>query len=958
MSSNAPLGPYVIGERVGAAVWLAEDTRNGKRVAIKLLTKQLPKDQAKRDQLVRDVRVAAALYHAFLVPIIEIVPAGDNLLMVMEHLDAQPLGRRIAGTPLDRAELLRIAYQLASVVKYLHMKGLLHGNIAGDSVLVTPDGQVRLAGLNLGNLQRRENTSSTYQQKGSDARAVAYMAPEQIASQTIDEKTDVFSLGVVLYEMSTGKLPFAGASAADIARAIVEGNPASPKAVNPQLDNATLAILGGCLFKDPYKRHKDAKSIAEAIERMEPEVVSFAAQLEKKLAQPVAAVTEKRRSILYIAEVANDETVVDDELAAKTASRMQQVLGEAVYLFDGQVIDPFGARMVAELPSVESALEAGRKGEFDLQLMQQDGDPLQVRMLLHAGELELRDGAPTGPAVEKATAALSELAPNTLFITEEFVKEGRGNVRLRDAGARAGVKLFTIVPAEPQVTAATDLGPEPTTAELEEEARAEVEALVAAGATRRKRWLMVAAAAVLILAVLAGAGAMWMRRAKPETAPVATNTAPVDTRPTAENPRSIIFVKLAGESADPAFVEKANAVRLAVIEILRTYPELRVHERATPAGILFLLGVKDNAGAPTLVFARGRTDNSEPVAEPVPFPDAATAIRDILDRVALTTEAQKRPWPNPDALNAFTEAVAARAAKDNARAETSLRAAMTADPRFLAPHVVAIDFFAKQGKDADALAAAKQVVAIDPQNLPAVRQVARASMISGDVGGSLTAWDLVLRREPKDAEALNHLARYALSSGDSAKFTATIAKMRDLPSMQVAAHEPDALVAQGRIDSAMQRYYAVEEMAADSASLALKIGRLSVLRHSLEVANVELEKLATQDPLYGFHLLAAYIAAEERNRGKALSELQKALAATSPGDDSWTSAAEIYAILNDTPNVLEALEKAAKRKEPTAAYVLAHPLFRYLHSDPRFAKVRELFTAQQAEVRGALAQMR
>jgi tetratricopeptide (TPR) repeat protein len=956
MSSNAPLGPYVIGERVGAAVWLAEDTRSGKRVAVKLLTKQLPKEQAKRDQLVRDVRVAAAVYHAFLVPIVEIVPVGDNLLLVMEQLDAQPIGRRLAGNPLERSELLRTAYQLASVVKYLHMKGLQHGNIAGDSVLVTADGQVRLAGLNLGNLQRRERTSAVYQQKGSDARAVAYMAPEQISAQTIDERTDLFSFGVVLYEMATGKLPFAGATAADIARAIVEGNPASPKAMNPQLDNATISILGGCLFKDPYKRHKDAKTVAELIERMEPEVATFAAQLEKKIAQPAAVVSEQRRSILFVAEVANDDTVVDD-VASKAASQMQQILGEAVYLFDGKVIDPFGARMIAELPSVESALEAGRKGEFDLQLLQQEGQSLQVRMLLHAGQLELRDGAPSGAALEKAVATLSELAPNTLYITEEFVKEGRGNVRLRDAGARAGVKLFTIVPPEPPPEIA-DLSAEPTTAELEAEAEiaAEVEA-IAAAAARKKRVFMFAAAAVLIVLVFAGAGAMWSRRAKTDAVPVATNTAPLDTRPTAANPRPVHVLRFNGESADPAFLERARAVRLAVIEILRTYPELRVHDQPAASARLFMIGVRDHAGTPHLLLAMGRGDSAMPTADPVPFTDAATAMREIVNRIVANTELPKRPDATPEALNAFADAMAAREANDNARAETSLRAAMTADPRFLAPHVVAIDFFAKQGKEAEALVAAKQVVALDPQNLSAVRQVARANMVSGDVGQSLTAWDLVLRREPNDAEALNHLARYALSSGDSAKFSATLARMRDLPAVQVTAHEPDALVAAGRIDTAMQRYYAVEENAADNAALALKIGRLSVLRHSLEIANVELEKLATQDPLYGFHMLGAYIAAEQRDRAKALSELQKALSVAQSGDDSWTSAAEVYAILNDTPNVLEALEKAAKRKEPTAAYVLAHPLFRYLHNDARFARVRELFTAQQAEVRGAIARM-
>ncbi|MGZ5474102.1 MAG: serine/threonine-protein kinase, partial [Thermoanaerobaculia bacterium] len=360
MSSNQSLGPYAIGERVGSSVWLAEDTRNSRKIAVKLLTRQLPKDTARRDALIRDVRVSAALYHTFLVPIIEIVPQGDNLLMIMDIVDAQPIARKVHDAPLDRAEFFRVAYQLASVVKYLHMKNILHGNIAGDSVLVTGEGQVKLAGLNIANLLRRENASSAYQQKGSDPRAVVYLAPEQIATATIEERTDIFSMGVVFYEMATGKLPFQGATAPDIARAIVEGTPMSPRAANPNIDNAVMSVLGACLFKDPFKRAKDARLLVETLEKLDADAVTFAQQLEKKVSMPAAAHAASRRSILFVADVANYDALAAEnpERAAKAAARMQQVLGESVYLFDGQVVDPFGLRMIAELPTVDAALEA------------------------------------------------------------------------------------------------------------------------------------------------------------------------------------------------------------------------------------------------------------------------------------------------------------------------------------------------------------------------------------------------------------------------------------------------------------------------------------------------------------------------------------------------------------------------------------------------------------------------
>jgi Tfp pilus assembly protein PilF len=952
MSSNQPLGPYVIGERVGGSVWLAEDTRNGRKVAVKLLTKQLPKEQAKRDTLIRDVRLAAALYHTFLVPVLEITPVNDNLLMIMDVIDGQSLTRRLGGAPVERQEFFRLAHQLTSVVKYLHVKGLLHGNVAGDSVLITSDGQVRLAGLNVGNLLRRERTSTSYQQKSADARAVAYMAPEQIATGSIDERTDVFSIGVVLYEMATGKLPFVASNAGDVARMVVEGNPASPKAANPNIDNAVLALLGSCLFKDPFKRQDTVKALTSAIEKADPEVILFTQQLEKRIASPAAAASDRRRSILMIADIADyDALFADDpEGAARATARMQQVLGESVYLFDGQLVDPFGTRLVAELPSVESALEAGRKGEFDFSPSQQEGEPVQVRMLLHAGELEMRDGTPAGLTIDKAVATLAQLTPNTLFITEDFVKEGRGNVRLRDAGARAGVKLYTIVPPEPAPPTINE--PEPTTAELEAEdaAVAEVEAMIAAAA-RRKRTLTFAGIALLALLLIGGAVFMWKRG--DERVAAVTTTAPAGPQPaTLEHPRTVFVAPFTVDSPDPLVVERANAVRLGVVEILRGMHELRVVDTAAPDAAVISARVRTGPTGPELVAANGLK-----TAPPAALPDTASGIRALVPWVLSEVQARPRTEPAPEALNAYADAVVARSQQDAARADTSIRTALAADPKFLPAQLLAMELFASTGKELDAVTAARQVVALDPQNLGAARKVARASLMSGDLHQAFAVFDLVLRREPKDAEVLNYAARYALAAGDEAKFTAMLGRMKTLSPVQIEAHEPDILVAAGRIDAAIQRYYDIEETVADNATLTLKIGRLAVLRHSLPIAEAEQTKLEQSDPLYGYHMLSAYIAAEKRDRATALKELSAALGAAVPGDESWTYAAEVHALLDDTAGTLSALEKAAQRKEPTAAYVMAHPLFRYLANDSRFIALKVKLTGQQAEIRTALAQL-
>src|SRR5438105_10875680 len=339
---------YKLGDRVSASVWQAEDTRNGKKVAIKVLSRQLPKDPTRRESLVRDVRLAAAIYHSSLVNILEIAPAGDALLLVMEWIDGFPIAAVVKGRPFDRSSFFRVAYQIVDALKLLQAKNMVHGNIAGDSVMVTGAGQAKLCGLNLGNLQARQGQPSAFVQKGNDSKAVAYMAPEQISSQPVTGQTDIFSLGLVLYEAGTGRQAYHGATAAEIAHKIVEGQPPSPKGVNPNIDNAVLAVMGKCLYKDPFRRHKDARSMLDDIVRADPESAKFAAEIAKAGISTGSGAQQgkSRNSIIFIADVAPDRSVKDP---AKATARMQQILGEAVYLFDGEVLDSFGPRMIAEL---------------------------------------------------------------------------------------------------------------------------------------------------------------------------------------------------------------------------------------------------------------------------------------------------------------------------------------------------------------------------------------------------------------------------------------------------------------------------------------------------------------------------------------------------------------------------------------------------------------------------------
>jgi predicted Zn-dependent protease len=393
------------------------------------------------------------------------------------------------------------------------------------------------------------------------------------------------------------------------------------------------------------------------------------------------------------------------------------------------------------------------------------------------------------------------------------------------------------------------------------------------------------------------------------------------------------------EGADPTLGPRANAIRLASIEVLRAFPEIRITDSTTPEVMTVTSTMRPGATGAELVLP------GMPAASVM---DVAGGVQPLVQFVTSKLELPARITTTTEAMNAFGDAVTA---VENAKIDAALRASLKADPKFLPAELMAMRFFASEGKNADAIEAAKRVVLLDPTNTDAAHTVVSASLTAGDLATAFNAYGAILKKDPKNAEALNTLGRYALAAGDTQDFGKCLARVK---ADQATIHEPDVLLAGGRIDAAADKYYDVKAKSPGNVALSLKIGRLSVLRHGMQIAEDELKNQQSADPKFGAHILKAYLFAQSGNRPAAMSEMETAKAASKPGDEYYTYLAEVSALAGDPKGTVDALENAANRKEPTAAYVLANPLFTFLQSDARFNKVREKMTAGQGEIRAAL----
>jgi len=268
------LGDYKILDRIGEGgmgeVWRARDTRLGRTVALKVLDPHVTADPERRARFLEEARAAAALSHPNIAALYGIGEDQGELFLVFEFVPGENLKSVIGGRPLNPRRAIDLAVQIADALADAQAEGIVHRDIKPANIIVTPKGNAKildfgLAAWTTGGAERQRATEAVtvmVTAPGTTQDTVAYMSPEQALGEQLDHRTDIFSLGIVMFEMLTGKLPFSGATSTALALQIVQAQAPAPSSVNKSLPSELDAIVSKALAKSLDHRYESCATLA------------------------------------------------------------------------------------------------------------------------------------------------------------------------------------------------------------------------------------------------------------------------------------------------------------------------------------------------------------------------------------------------------------------------------------------------------------------------------------------------------------------------------------------------------------------------------------------------------------------------------------------------------------------------------------------------------------------------